>query len=152
MNDVETFLAHAIALEREAARRYEELSAAMQTDGNAELRSFFSRMAHYSRKHLAEAVARGGFRDLPTMAADDYDWPEGTSPETAEWAGVDAQMDAGDALQLALGSERRGHAYYAAIAATAQDQELRAIAGEFADEEAQHVIELERLIAARTAA
>ncbi len=152
MNDVELFLAHAIQLEREAARRYEELTAAMTTDGNAELKEFFARMSFFSRKHLAEAVARGGFRDLPDMAPDDYQWPDGTSPETAEWAGVDAQMDGIDALHLALGSERRGHAYYAAIAATTQDLELRGIAAEFADEESQHVAELERLIAARTRA
>ena len=152
MNDVERFLAHAIQLERDAARRYEDLTAAMQTDGNAEVRAFFARMAYYSRKHLAEAQARGGFREIPVLAAEDYDWPEGTSPETAEWAGVDGQMDTADALQLALASERRGHAYYAAIAATTPDQELRAIATEFADEESQHVIELERLIQARQAA
>jgi rubrerythrin len=152
MNDVELFLAHAIQLEREAARRYEELTAAMTTDGNAELKEFFARMAFFSRKHLAEAVARGGFRDLPEMGLDDYQWPDGTSPETAEWAGVDAQMDGADALQLALGSERRGHAYYGAIAATTQDIELRGIAAEFAAEEAQHIAELERLIAARSRA
>jgi rubrerythrin len=152
MNDVEKFLAHAIQLEREAARRYEELTAAMQTDGNAELKAFFARMAHFSRLHLADAVARGGFRDLPEMAPDEFDWPDGTSPETADWVGVDAQMHAMEALQLALVSERRGHAYYAAIAATTPDQELRGIASEFADEEAQHVAELERLIQARTAA
>jgi rubrerythrin len=152
MNNVETFLAHAIALERDAARRYEDLTAAMQTDGNAEVRAFFARMAYYSRKHLAEAQARGGFREIPVLAPEDYDWPEGTSPETAEWAGVDGQMDTADALQLALASERRGHAYYAAIAATTLDQELRAIATEFADEESQHVMELERLIQARQAA
>jgi len=150
MNDVERFLAHAIQLEREAARRYEELTAAMQTDGHAELKAFFSRMAHFSRLHLAEAQARGGFRDLPVIAPEAFEWPDGTSPETADWVGVDAQMDALDALQLALASERRGHAYYAAVAATTTDQELRAIAGEFAAEEAQHVAELERLIAART--
>jgi rubrerythrin len=152
MNDVERFLAHAIQLEREAARRYEELTAAMQTDGNAELKAFFGRMAHFSRLHLAEAQARGGFRDLPVIAPADFAWPDGVSPETADWAGVDAQMDALDALQLALASERRGHAYYAAVAATASDAELRAIATEFADEEAQHVAELERLIAARSPA
>ena len=101
MNDVERFLAHAIQLERDAARRYEDLTAAMQTDGNAEVKAFFVRMAYYSRKHLAEAQARGGFRDLPDLAPEDYDWPEGTSPETAEWAGVDGQMDTADALQLA---------------------------------------------------
>ncbi|MBI5257894.1 MAG: ferritin family protein [Burkholderiales bacterium] len=152
MNTVEQFLAHAIALEREAARRYEELAAAMQTEGNAELKTFFARMAHYSRKHLAEAQARGGFRELPEMRPEDFDWPEGTAPETADWAGVDAMMGADDALQLALDSERRGHTYYAAIAATTQDIELRRLAGEFAAEEAQHVVELEKLIAARAAA
>jgi len=152
MNKVERFLAHAIELEREAARRYEELAAAMQTDGNAELRKFFVRMAHFSRLHLADAQQRAGFRELPQLRADEYEWPEGTSPETAEWSGVDAQMDAGDALQLALASERRGHAYYAAIASTTQDQELAWLARSFADEEAQHIIELEKLIALRTAA
>ncbi|WP_442777129.1 ferritin-like domain-containing protein [Sphaerotilus montanus] len=149
MNDVERFLAHAIALEREAARRYEELAAAMQTDGNAELKSFFARMAHFSRLHLAEAQARGGFRDLPVIGADEFEWPEGIPPETADWAGVDAQMDVADALRLALDSERRGHAYYAAVAAETQDRELAALAGEFAAEEAQHVAELEKRLASR---
>lgn len=152
MNTVERFLAHAIQLEREAARRYEELAAAMQTDGNRELKVFFARMAYFSRKHLAEAQARGGFRELPQLAPHEYEWPDGTAPETADWAGVDAQMDALDALQLALASERRGHAYYAAIAATTPDIELCGIAGEFAAEEAEHIVELEKLITARTAA
>ena len=43
--------------------------------------------------------------------------------------------------------ERRGHAYYAAIAATTTDIELRGIAQQFADEEAAHVQELEKLLA-----
>lgn len=148
MNTVETFLAHAIALEREAARRYEELAAAMATEGNRELSLFFTRMAHYSRKHLAEAMSRGGFRKLPPLAPNEYEWPEGTAPETAAWAGVDAQMGGREALQLALDGERRGHAYYLAIAASSRDPELRAIAGEFAAEEAEHVCQLESLLAA----
>ena len=156
MNRVERFLAHAIALEREAARRYEELSAAMQTEGHAELKRFFAQMAHYSRLHLAEAQARGGFRTLPVLADHEYEWPDGTAPETAGWAGVDAQMDGVAALELALDSERRGHAYYAAIAAVARapagDPELAALAQTFADEEAQHVAQLEKLLAARQAA
>ena len=148
MNDVERFLAHAIQLEREAARRYEELSAAMGTEGNRELRAFFGRMAHYSRLHLAQAAARGGFRELPVLQPDEFEWPDGTSPETAGWAGVDALMSPRAALDLALAGERSGHAYYAAMAATTADAELRAIASEFASEEAEHVCELEKLIAA----
>ena len=147
MNSVERFLAHAIALEREAARRYEELAAAMGTEGNRELKDFFGRMAHYSRLHLAVATARGGFRELPVIAPADFEWPDGTAPETAGWAGVDAQMGPRDALLLALDGERSGHAYYAAVAATTADAELRAIATEFASEEAEHVRELEKLIA-----
>jgi rubrerythrin len=58
-------------------------------------------------------------------------------------------MDAGDALLLAIDGERRGHAFYAAVAAMTRDPEVRRLAAEFADEEAQHVAELERLIAAR---
>jgi rubrerythrin len=149
MNDVERFLAHAVQLEREAARRYEELSAAMATEGNRELKTFFARMAHYSRLHLAQASQRAGFRDLPPLRPEDYEWPEGTSPETADWVGVDALMDGEHALRLALDGERRGHAYYAAMAATSTDAELRAIAAEFASEEAEHVAELEKLLSAR---
>jgi rubrerythrin len=147
MNDVEHFLAHAVQLEREAARRYEELAASMGTDGNAELKSFFAKMARYSRQHLAQASARAGFRDMPPMAAEDYVWPEGTSPEVADWVGVDAQMGAREALELALASERRGHAYYAAIAATTSDPEVMLLAREFTKEEAEHVAELEKLLA-----
>jgi rubrerythrin len=147
MNHVESFLAHAIQLEREAARRYEELAAAMGTEGNQELRSFFGRMAHYSRLHLAQATARGGFREIPEIAPEDFEWPDGTSPETAGWAGVDAQMSPLAALELALDGERSGHAYYAAVAATTSDAELRALAGEFAEEEADHVRQLEALLA-----
>ena len=147
MNDVERFLAHAVQLEREAARRYEELSAAMGTEGNAELKAFFSKMAYYSRQHLAQANARAGFRDVPPLTADEYDWPDGTSPETADWVGVDAQMGAREALELALASERRGHAYYGAIAATTTDPEVRLLAQEFTQEEGEHVAELEKLLA-----
>jgi rubrerythrin len=148
MNDLEKFLAHAIALERDAARRFEELAAAMGTDGNAEVKAFFERMAGCSRKHLAQAVERGGFRVVPELAPEEFEWLDGTSPETAAWAGVDAFMDARGALQLALESEMRGHAWYAAVAATTQNAELRAVAAEFVEEEAEHVELLHKLIAA----
>lgn len=147
MNNIEKFLAHAIELERDAARRFEDLAAAMGTEGNREVKEFFERMAGYSRMHLAQAVARGGFREVPKMAPEDFEWPDGTSPEVADWAGVDAFMDAQSALQLALESEQRGHAWYAAVAATTQSEEVRALALEFTEEEAEHVELLQKLIA-----
>ncbi|MBQ0945845.1 rubrerythrin [Ideonella sp. 4Y16] len=149
--DVNTFLAHAIQLEREAARRYEELSAALATEGNADLKAFFALMAKYSRLHLADAMARGGFREIPVIAPQDFQWPDGVSPEVADWAGVDALLDAPAALALAMDSERRGHAWYAAVAASTIDPELRALAAEFAEEEADHLRQLQALIAAHVA-
>jgi len=84
---------------------------------------------------------------VPQLRADEFEWPEGVSPEVADWVGVDGFLDTRAALQLALESERRGHAYYAAVAASTTDAELRALASEFAAEEAEHMAELEKLIA-----
>lgn len=151
MTNLETFLAHAIELERDAARRFEDLAEAMGSAGNKEVQQFFARMAGYSRLHLAQAVERGGFRDVPVLAPGEFKWPDGSSPEVAAWEGVDAFMDTRGALQLALESEQRGLAWYAAAAAITRDPELRALAEEFATEEAEHVEMLEKMIANCTA-
>ena len=146
MEDINVFLAHAVELEREAARRYEELADSMRTDGNAEVEKFFRQMAVFSRKHLALAIERGGFHQLPALAAAGYSWPDGISPEQFDWIGVDCLIDANNALALALDGERRGHAFYAGIAAATGDPEVRTMAREFAEEEAEHVAELEKWI------
>ncbi len=146
MEDINVFLAHAIELEREAARRYEELADSMRTTENTEVEKFFRKMAMFSRKHLALAVERSGFHDLPAMSADQYQWPDGISPEQFDWIGVDSMIDATYALELALDGERRGHAFYADIAATTRDPEVRVMAREFAEEEAEHVAELDKWI------
>lgn len=146
MEDINVFLAHAVELEREAARRYEELADSMRTDGNTEVEKFFRQMAIFSRKHLALAMERGGFRQLPVLAAEGYAWPDGISPEQFDWIGVDCMIDANNALELALDGERRGRAFYADIASTTGDPEVRMMAQEFAAEEAEHVAELEKWI------
>ena len=147
MEDINVFLAHAVELEREAARRYEELAENMHAYGNAEIEKFFRQMAVFSRKHLALAVERGGFHELPALAAEEYDWPDGVSPEQFDWIGVDSMIDAGNVLQLALDGERRGQEFYAGIAATTDDPEVRIMAREFADEESEHVAILEKWVA-----
>lgn len=146
MDDIKQFLAHAIQLEYEAARRYEDLKASMSTIGNPGAAAFFARMADFSRLHLKEAMARGGFRDLPSLTCDEWQWPEGVSPEQAAWTGVDGLIDEEAAMRLALDGEERSHLFYAAIAATTTDPEVRRMAREFAAEEATHVAELEQLL------
>ena len=141
------FLAHAVELEREAARRFEELAESMQADRNVEVAKFFRQMAAFSRKHLALAMERGGFHSLPALSVDEYSWPEGVSPEQFDWIGVDSMMDVSNVLNLALDGERRGHAFYAGIAVTTHDPEVKAMANEFAAEESEHVAILEKWIA-----
>ena len=149
MDDINLFLAHAIQLERDAARRFEDLMHSMQTAGNRELEGLFRRLGELSRLHLSSAVARGGFHTLPELSREDFQWPEGETPEAADWQGVDALLDAEGALRLALSGERTGQAWYAAIARTTTDPEVLAMAREFAEEEAQHVSELERWMGRR---
>jgi hypothetical protein len=97
-------------------------------------------------------MARGGFRDLPVIAPEEFEWPEGVTPEAAGWSGVDSALDAVSALELALAGERSGRDYYQAVAARTKDPEVASMAKSFAAEESQHVTELERWIARSTAA
>lgn len=147
MEDIHLFLAHAITLERDSARRYEELAEGMKTLGDPEVAAFFAQMAHYSRLHLAEATERGGFRHPPKLQPHEYQWPDGTSPESAAWAGVDGFMDVAGALALALDGEQRSQAFYAGIAAATGNPRVKAMAEEFAAEEGEHVAQLEQRIA-----
>jgi rubrerythrin len=147
MDDVNVFLAHAIQLEFDAVRRYEDLRVSMQTIGNQEAQAFFGKMAEFSRLHLKDALRRGGFHEIPKLADDQWQWPEGVSPEQAAWAGVDGFIDANRAYRLALDGEERSQLFYAAIVATTTDYEVRRMAKSFAQEESEHVAELERIIA-----
>ena len=148
MDNIRRFLAHAVRLEAEAARRFDELADHLDTLGNAEVSALFRQFADFSRLHLKEAMARGGFRYISELSADGYDWPDGESPEAAPWWGADAMMDGRAALELALGSERRGLAYYQSVADSSPDPRVVAMAKEFACEEQEHVRLLEEMLAA----
>jgi rubrerythrin len=150
VEDVNVFLAHAVELEREAARRYEELAESMRADNNVEVEKFFRQMAVFSRKHLALAMERGGFHELPALSAEEYIWPDGVSPEQFDWIGVDAMLDVNSALALSLDGERRSFAFYAGIAVNTRDPEVKMMAKGFADEESEHVALLEKWIARYT--
>lgn len=151
MNSVEEFLAYAVKLEEEAALRFGELADVMQSCGNHDVAALFRRLSDYSRMHLADARARAKFRDIPDLKPAEFDWPDLESPETAGIWAADPFVGRGDALEIARAAEEASLAYYSGILATTQDPEIRALAGEFAEEEAGHVAEIRRWIAAHTA-
>jgi rubrerythrin len=151
MESVEEFLAYAIHLEFEAATRYGQLADAMESGGNREVGKLFRRLADYSRLHLAEAQARGGFRELPKMRPDEFVWPGLESPETAAIWAADPFIGREQALEIALDAETAGLKYYQHVLDTTSDPEIKILAREFVAEELSHVTELNKWIAANKA-
>jgi rubrerythrin len=139
-------LAHAVQVERDAARRFEDLMHSMASAGNSEVAELFRRLGEFSRLHLNDATSRAGFQALPALKASEFEWPDGTTPEATSWRGVDPNLGVLSALELALEGEERGLRYYAAIAASSTDPEVTRMAREFALEESGHVDELKRWI------
>ncbi len=151
MLTVEEFLAHSIHLEAEAATRFGELADAMESAGNKEVAQLFRQLANYSRLHLADAKARAGFRDIPELQSGDLIWPDLESPECAAIWGADPMIGRDEALEIALAAETAGHDYYKSVRDTTADPEIKRFAAEFAEEEAGHVAELKKWIAAAKA-
>ena len=144
MQNVEEFLAHTIQLESEAALRFGQLADAMTTAGNLAVGRLFRRLADYSLLHLSDARERAGFRKLPAMTGGDYRWPDTESPESAAIWAADPLLGIEQALQVALDAESAGLAFYQDVLRATDDPEIRVLAREFVDEEAQHVAELQR--------
>lgn len=151
MESVEEFLAYAIHLELEAALRFGQLADAMESCRNREVAKLFRQLSDYSRMHLAEARARGGFREIPKMKPDDFVWPGFESPETAAIWAADPFVGREQALDIALGAETASLDYYQSILDATTDPEIRALAREFVAEEQTHVAELKKWIAANKA-
>ena len=147
MQSVDEFLAYAARLEQEAVLRFKELAEAAKSHGNKEVQDFFAQMAHYSQMHYQQAKERCGYHDLPEMKSEDFKWPEMESPEAAAIWGADPLMGVQEAMRLALDAETRGYEFYKNILDTTTDPEIRAMAQEFVEEEAEHVVAIQRWIA-----
>lgn len=144
MKTVPEFLAHAIALEEESASRFDELADALEVHHNGDVVGLFRKMAHFSRLHLEEARQRAAGLDLPHYAPWEFQWPDAESPETVGVDEAHYKMTPHHALKAALASEKRGHAFYAGVAHDGTvDGEVKRLATEFADEEAEHIALLE---------
>lgn len=143
------FLAHAIALEHEAAERYLELADMMEAHRNDEVASLFRDMVRYSRLHHDSIVERARGVELPVLRSWQYRWRQ--PPETGGDEAFDPALSAYDALRYARENEFRAQAFYTLAAAGAGtgtgDPEVQRLAGEFAAEEAEHVQALDRWLA-----
>ncbi len=143
MTDLPTFLAHAIALENEAADRNDEIADSLEQHNNLEVCDLFRKLAHFSRLHRAEIEKRAEGIALPALRTWDFHWVNSEAPETMPLSDIHYLMTPYHAIRLALKNEKRGRDYYAAIALEATSAEVRAMGLEMAAEESEHVAILE---------
>ncbi|MGA9550232.1 MAG: 2Fe-2S iron-sulfur cluster-binding protein [Rhodomicrobium sp.] len=147
IKSVEEFFGYAVKVEQDAAIHYDQLGAAMEKVGNAEVAELFRELADYSRLHLEEAKRRAGAIDYNLHVPANYVWPDHATPERTDlWTGDPALSRLG-ALKAALLGERRGLEFYHSVAGFSKDPEIVEHAKEFVKEEAEHVEILERWIA-----
>ncbi len=139
------FLAHAIALERESAERYQELADMMESYRNDDVSQLFRDMVHYSRLHHDSIVERAAGIDLPALRSWQYRWRH--PPEMGGDEAFDAALDAWSALVYARENEVRAMEYYSSVGQAATDPEVRRLAAEFAAEETEHVEALDDWLA-----
>ena len=139
------FLAHAIALEHEAAERYLELADMMEAHRNDLVATLFRDMVRYSRMHRDSIIERAQGVTLPKLRSWQYRWKQ--PAEVGGEEGFDPQLDVYNALRYALQNELRGLDFYAAVGEKTADDEVRRLATEFAAEETEHVQALEDWLA-----
>lgn len=139
------FLAHAIALEHEAAERYLELADMMEAHRNDHVAALFRDMVRYSRMHHDSIVERAVGVKLPAIGPWDYCWR--TPPEAGGDEAFDHTLHAYDALRYARENELRAMQYYAGAGQSSSDPEVKRLAAEFAAEETEHVEAIEDWLA-----
>ena len=139
------FLAHAVALEHEAADRYLELADMMEAHRNDAVSAVFRDMTRFSQMHHDEIKARVGAIELPQLKSWEYRWR--SPPEVGGEEGFDYMIEAYNALKYAHANELRAMQYYRSVAEESTDPDVRRLAAEFANEETEHVAALDKWIA-----
>ncbi|MES9872392.1 MAG: ferritin family protein [Candidatus Sedimenticola sp. 20ELBAFRAG] len=139
IDTVEEFLAHAMELELESVERYEQLADSMEVHNNLETASLFRKLAHFGQKHAHEVEQLASGMTLPKLPPWEFKWSTPESPESVPMEEAHYLMDAYLALQLALHNEQRGRDFYAKVADSSPNPEVREMALSFSEEEQEHI-------------
>jgi rubrerythrin len=118
---------HAIATEREAARRYAELAERM-VHRDERAAALFRDLAQAEARRLADLRRESAGLELPDLSAD-HSW----------------RMDGRDPFGIALRAEKAARAFFEHAARTAPDPAVRALALEMAAHESAHAVLLGRM-------
>ena len=144
---VPELLAHALAMESEAAERYGELADQMEMHRRTAVAAIFRRLESAEKKHLVDLAEMCKGVALPHYAPWDFTWRSNEAPETIATDRVHYHLSVREAVLLALEHERKATQFYADIADTAQAADVASLARQFADEEREHIGWLEACLA-----
>lgn len=132
------FYAQALALETEASERYALLAEQMEVHNNRDVAEIFRKMAAIESQHHEELRQRAGSL-LGTGKFTQFNWNYPEGPECTDFSDVHYLMTPHQVLQIAKHNEERAAAWFEAIAETASNPEIRAVAAEMAADERDHV-------------
>lgn len=134
--------AFALALEREATKRFAELERYMRAAGMDHVADEFEAIGKEEREQYELLALGTASRELPEIQEWEYAWhylgPQAWKPRKPR--------SAREALMLALASERRTETFYADVAEHVADDAVSAFAAEMAADERRHVMRLEVLL------
>jgi rubrerythrin len=136
---IRELLAHAYALEVEAAERYAEFAEAMEAHNNREVAELFRKLARIEHRHAEQILEETGWTKPPAPPSTGYRWEGLEGPETADFTVLHYLMQPYHALVIALHNERRAQKFFQGLAAAALTDKVRREAQAMAAEEAEHV-------------
>jgi hypothetical protein len=135
--------AHALVLEREAARRFAEIGRFLRSLGSDSLADEIDAIGKEEQEQYEALELGTADRQLPPIADWEYSW---------HFLGRDADSNAAptnvrQALATALATERRAQIFYIDVAEHSIDDAVCAFAVEMATDEQRHIQRLEALLA-----
>ncbi len=137
-------LAHAYQMELEAQERYELLAEQMKVHNNTDLAQLFAKLAVVEGIHAKDILEQMQGMDIPEIAPDDLKWHGQESPEALDLGDMDYLMTPRKALLLALKAEENAYEFFARLLRSTKDPEIKRFAAEFAEEEEEHVVMVEK--------
>lgn len=136
-------LAHALAVEDEAARRYAQFAELMLAHGAAEVAGLFRQIAANDAEHRMALERRARHLELPQLAPWRHNWLHDAPLEGNCSDPLFLLGNPHAALSVAHAAEARARRLFEDIVAHAQDDDTAELAREMAQEEARHMSLLE---------
>ncbi|WP_234685868.1 ferritin-like domain-containing protein [Bradyrhizobium monzae] len=134
------------AMEREAALKYDELAGAMREQGRQDLAGVFAELAAAEREHVGSVArwSQSRLGKLPDPALVRWQAPETFDAEATDEIKASRLITPYQALAMAVQNEERAFAFWAYMAAFADDDDIKTAAEAMAREELGHVATLRR--------